>query len=199
MNNVIVKTALKTLLAVIIALVVALAVLCLGFPQTVAGIFENSGNYSMAIPFASLRYTYTGSAEDLAKCAEDSIFAGDNRSVTVFCGELTKREDFPDICTKKDESVSQGYYRRYIYANYAYSLYLCGNADEALKAADEGVSGEEGFPLGNAYAKLAIAVAEAKDGQTALKLLERLNGITPEESEKNYLDKTKKVISDIGV
>ncbi len=199
LKNVILKTALKTLLAVVTALVIAFTVLCFGFPQTVAELFEKSGNYSAAIPFAALKYTYSGSADDLARCAEDSVLANDYPNVVRFCGELTVNEDFTALCERKDEVIAAGFYRQYIFGNYSNALYLTGDADGALVAADKGMEGLEGFPPGNTYAKLAIAVAEAKDGKTALKLLDRLNGITPEENEKVSYDKVKKVISDIGV
>lgn len=200
MNKVIFKTALKTLLAVLIALVAAAAILCLGFPQNVADICEKTGSYSAATVFASLRYTYTGDVNDLARCAEDSILSGNSVNIRKYCGKLVAEEEFATVCEEKD-GAAVGFYRQYIYGNYAVALYNGGEKALAVETAEAALNGVSGFPEGNAYGSLAMAIVEARDAETANTVLEKIRNLSPSDSEYEikYYNAVLKVLGDINV
>lgn len=103
LKDVVVKTALKTLLAVIVALILAFGIASLAFPRGMANICEDMGNYTMAVSYSSLSYKYTGDIEDLARCAEDSIFAKKDKKIVKYCEELLQHKDFEELCTEKAE------------------------------------------------------------------------------------------------
>ncbi len=105
LKEVVLKTALKTLLAVIIALVLAFGIASLAFPGGMANICENTGNYSMAAGYSSLAYKYSGKVEDLARCAEDSIFAKKDKNIVKYCNELLQHKDFDRLCEEKSGNV----------------------------------------------------------------------------------------------
>jgi len=108
LKKVILKTALKTLLAVIIALVLAFGIASLGFPRQMAQMCENVGNYSMAVSYSSLAYKYSGDVEDLARCAEDSIFAKNDKKIVDYCQKLTEHKDFEKLCKEKSGKTEIG-------------------------------------------------------------------------------------------
>lgn len=108
MKEVVLKTALKTLLAVIIALVLAFGIASLAFPGGMADICENTGNYSMATGYGSLAYKYSGKVEDLARCAEDSIFAKKDKNIVKYCGELLGHKDFERFSEEKSGTIKVG-------------------------------------------------------------------------------------------
>ena len=108
LSNVIVKTAIKTLIVIIFAVGIAACILCFGFPKTVAGIGEKTGNYSMAVTFASIQYTYTGDIEDLARCAEDSILSENDENIVKYCGKLIEDEGFEEYCAQRSGKLDLG-------------------------------------------------------------------------------------------
>ena len=108
LKEVVLKTALKTLLAVIIALVLAFGIVSFAYPAGMANICENTGNYSFAVTYASLAYKYSGKVEDLARCAEDSIFAQNDTKTVKYCGELLKHKDFDAFCAEKNGTLTNG-------------------------------------------------------------------------------------------
>lgn len=108
LKEVVVKTALKTLLAVIIALVLAFGIVSLAYPGGMANICENTGNYSMAVSYCSLAYKYSGKVEDLARCAEDSIFAKNDKKIEKYCSELLQHKDFENLCAEKSGNLNLG-------------------------------------------------------------------------------------------
>lgn len=93
------------MLAVIIALVLAFGIASLAFPGGMADICENTGNYSMAVGYSSLAYKYYGKIEDLARCAEDSIFAKKDKNIVKYCGELLEHEDFGKFSEEKSGTI----------------------------------------------------------------------------------------------
>ncbi len=101
MSKVIIKTAIKTLIAIIVALAVAAGILCFGFPKTMASIGEKSGNYGMAVAFASIQYTYSGAIEDLARCAEDSILSENDENIVKYCKQLLEDERFGEFAAER--------------------------------------------------------------------------------------------------
>ena len=107
MFNVVVKTALKTLLGVIIALLIAFAIASLGFPGSMASLFENWGNYSLATGYASLSYSYSGNAEDLARCFQDSVLAGNDGDIVRSAKSFTPTKILPTSAKAKTNSWVQ--------------------------------------------------------------------------------------------
>lgn len=124
LKDVVIKTALKTVLAVITALVIAFGIASLAFPGGMANICENTGNYSMAVGYSSLAYKYSGKVEDLARCAEDSIFSKKDKKIVKYCGELMAHDDFEKLCADKSGSLVLGgvqltlNYKQYITDNF---------------------------------------------------------------------------------
>ena len=78
------------MLGLLLIIVIAFSVVSFAFPQNMAEMFENLGNYSFAVSYASLRYKYTGDCYDLARCAEDSILARADDKIVRYAGELTQ-------------------------------------------------------------------------------------------------------------
>lgn len=181
MNNVIAKTALKTVLAVLIAAAVAFGVASLGFPAQMASLFENMGAYSFASGYASLAYTYSGKCSDLARCLDDSIFAGDDRNIVNFGDQLLARGDFADYCsTRNDVNYSQ-----YASRNVACAKYRSGDKEGALKVAQDSLG--SGFPVNNAVAALAVEAHGVKDREFENRLYEIIEPIRPNgETEAEY-------------
>lgn len=214
MNRIIIKTSLITFGIVAGIAVVVFAVLSLGFPSTMAGWCEQSGNYSFAVRYAALSYSYSGDVSDLARCANDAVLAQDNSLIIKYGTLLIDDEDFDDYCQTADGEFSEKYpgisysYRQYIYAVVAGACYENVDLQTALgfaiEALDEGFNREEftlsevleyditlnSFPLNNALGSLAInKVIVANDASSAEHLLAILKGVaTDDEDEKEYLE-----------
>lgn len=192
LSKIIVKTILKTVLGLVAVLAVAFLIMSLGFPQTMAGICEKTGAYNLATGYASLRYAYTGSAEDLDRCAGDSILAGNDENIVKYCGSLVKEDEFTEICLKYE---GNGDYRQYVYSKLAAAQYRTGDKEGALASAQEALEGVGGFPAGNAIAALATEVAEARDKDTASKLLAVIEKISPVGDEESvYYNRVKNIL-----
>lgn len=108
MKKVVLKTALKTILGLLIALIIAVLIASFGFPKSMASLCERTGSYSLAATYSSLSYKYTGDIEDLARCAEDSIFAKNDNKIIKYCEKLINHEKFDELCEKKSEQLSLG-------------------------------------------------------------------------------------------
>ena len=132
LKEVVLKTALKTLLAVIIALVLAFGIASLAFPGGMADICENTGNYSMAVGYSSLAYKYSGKVEDLARCAEDSIFAKKDKNIVKYCGELLKHKDFDKYSEEKSGTIKVGG----VEVPFDYTQYITDSLNEAQARID---------------------------------------------------------------
>ncbi len=192
MNKVVLKTALKTVIAVLIAFLAAFGIMSLAFPQTMATISEDLHWYSMATGYSSLRYTYTKDANDLARCAENSILSGKNADIIDFCSKLTENEKFGEICEKKDKSTADENgkirysYRQYIYGYLTTAQYAENDKEGAVSSAEKSLQGVEGFPKPNAVGDLAYRIAKRGDFTTAQSVLKILNTVTPAEGEQEY-------------
>lgn len=193
MSDIVAKTILKTVLGIVGIICAVLIVMSLGFPQHMASACENVGAYNLATGYASLRYAYTGSAEDLNRCACDSILAENDGNIVKYCGSLVEDDGFEDICLANNSDKYD--YRQYIYSKLAVAKYNTGDKEGALSAVDEALSGVEGFPEGNALASLATAVAEANDPETAAQLLAKLGNIAPAgDEESDYYNRVKNIL-----
>lgn len=192
-ENIILKTALKTLLGVIIALVAVFGVLSLGFPQTMASLCEKTGNYSLATGYASLRYSYTGDVDDLARCAADSVMSGRDENISSFCKKLVEHKDFALYCEKGEGR------RQYVYSKLCAAEYRLGKKDESFEHALNAMQGISDYPTANALTALSLEVIAAKDGGTAARIKGVLNNFTPTSAqERSYnavLQELDKVIN----
>ncbi|MCH5147815.1 MAG: hypothetical protein J1G05_00440 [Clostridiales bacterium] len=160
MKKIIIKTAIITFASVVAALALAFGIASLAFPQGMSKICENMGNYKLAASYAERQYGYSGSTEDLYRCALLHIRIGDRNKIIEYCGKLVEKQDFEERC---GDNV------QYVYGNYATALYLSGKDDEAIAVADKSVG--EGFHIPNAYADLTVKVVEKSDKDFASKLL----------------------------
>lgn len=170
MNKVILKTAIKTLVAVIIAAILAFAIASLGFPQSMASLCAKCENYTFATSYASLRYTYTHSVDDLDTCARYSILSKHDGNIVKFCGQLVADDGFDGIC-EKETSVN---YRQYVYGNLSAAQYRRGEKDKAIDTAKKAMLDNE-FPAGNAFVYLTLAVQAKSDKITADKILAEID------------------------
>lgn len=192
MGKVIFKTALKALAAVLAALLIAFAVMSLAFPRTMAGIFESLGEYSFATGYASLSYTYTGDAEDLARCVDDSVLGYNDGNIVGYGESLIAHEKFDEVCVNRDTANGLSFsYKQFVYGNIAAAKYRTGDKDGGVETAKAALEGEEGFPSGNAYITLSLAVIKAGDGATAQKVLESLPAAPSDADELKYYNAIK--------
>lgn len=179
MFKVIAKTALKMLAVVAALLVVAFGVASLGFPSAMAGMFEKFGNYSFATGYASLSYTYTKDVADLARCAQDSILAGNDKNTVKFGDKLVAHEDFDAFCAEESERLNLDY-SQYICGGIACARYRTGNADGAVELAAAAVLKCGSFPEGNAIVQLTLAVEKKNDRAAAGSIKEIMTTISAE-------------------
>ena len=174
MQKIILKTALKSLLGVIIALILAFGIASFGFPKSMAGICADCGNYRFATSYASLRYTYTKSVDDLDVCAQYSIFSGHDGNIVKFCGKLVDDKGFEGICEKRGDK--SGDYKQFIYGNLCAAQYRRGDKQKAVDTAETAMEGVNGFPAGNAFVSLTLEVQKKSDKETATAILEIIEG-----------------------
>lgn len=197
MFKVILKTALKTLLAVLILALVAFGIASLGFPSEMAGLCEKTGNYKMALGYANLSYSYSGSPSDLNRCFMDGVYAGSDGDIVKYGDKLIACEEFDDICAEKSAALESDY-RQYVYGKIASAKYRKGSVDEALAMATEATDDMQGFPLNNALAALSLEVIAKSDAGTAARLLEKVVEKTPMEEESEYYGVLKTQLEGVG-
>lgn len=195
----VVKTAVKTVLIILGILIAVFAVFNFAFPQHMATATESIGNYDLAVKYASLRYYYTKDCGDLARCFDDSVLLGKDEYILQYGEQLIAHNGYGSVCARKDESQhGSGYsYDHWVKSKLAVSYYNTGKKDKAVEKAAE-VNGKYSFEYGNALMSLAARVRTENDYDTAQKILEVLNQITPKDSkEDNYLKQVKFALEDI--
>ena len=179
------KTALKTLLLLAVVALVAFGVASLGFPSNMAGLCEKSGNYSMAVGYANISYTYTKDVNDLNRCFTDSVAAQSDSKIIKYGDKLIADEKFAEVC-EKAESLVKTDYKQYVYGRVSAAKYRKGKKDEAVALAIKALDGVQSFPDGNALTYLSLQVIESNDKDTAAKLLAEVEKRTPAEGETDY-------------
>lgn len=172
MKKIVLKTAIITLASVIALLALSFGIASLAFPKNMSVICEDMGNYKLAASYAERQYGYSGSTEDLYRCARLYIRIGDRKNTVKYCGKLVEKKNFKECC---------GNNVQYIYGNYATALYLSGKDDEAIVVAEKSV--EDGFDVPNAYAVLTVEAVERKDKAFGEKLLNSFLKIEEPENE----------------
>lgn len=174
MKKIIIKTAIITFASVIAALALAFGIASLAFPQRMSKICEDMGNYKLAASYAERQYGYSGSTDDLYRCARLYIRVGDRDKIIEYCGKLVEKQDFEERC---------GANVQYVYGNYATALYLSGKDDEAIEIAER--SAGNNFQIPNAYADLTVQAVERNDKDFGRKLLDSISKIEePQSGEK---------------
>lgn len=194
MFKVILKTALKTLLVVLLLAAVGFAIASLGFPKSMASYFEKCGNYSMAAAYSSLSYSYSGDADDLNRCVQDNIEAGNDRNVSAFGDELLSRDDFSQFCERKSGELKFDY-RQYICGRIAVAKYRLGNFDGAISLVN-GAMSFVNFPSQNAMVQLVLAVREKGNKPDGERLLAEVEKLKPTEEEQPYYEMVKNILAE---
>lgn len=201
LERIVVKTAAKTALILLGVLVVAFCVLNLVFPQHMATFTENIGNYTLAVKYASLRYSYTGDVYDLARCVDDSILAEKDDLILDYGEKLLGDEGYAMVVEYKNAQVLNGAmdYDAFVCGKVAVAQYRMGDFDAALELA-ENSNGTNSFKKGNALAALAVEVRAQRDAESAEKLLAVLDGINSSEEEENkFRDELYRLVRIIAV
>lgn len=188
LEKIVVKTAVKTVLVILGVIAVVFAIFNFAFPQHMATVTESLGNYSLAVKYASLRYSYTKNGDDLARCFDDAVLLGEDKYILQYGEELVSRKDFETICQKRNDKMGGGYnYENRIKGKIAVSYYNTGKKEEAVELAAT-ANGTQSFAYGNALMSLSAVVRSQKDGETASLILQKLEFITPtSEEDARYL------------
>lgn len=188
MEKIVVKTAVKTVLIILAAILAVFAVFNLAFPQHMATLTEGMGNYSLAVKYASLRYSYTHDGEDLARCFDDAVLWENDKYIIEYGEELIERGDFAQVCESKNKQSGIYDYRHRVYGKVAVSYYNTGKKSDAVNFAAE-ANGKDSFVYANALMSLAVAVRAASDADTCNLLIAELEKIHPvNEQETTYLN-----------
>ena len=204
MNNVIVKTALKTLLVLIIAAILAFGVASLGFPAHMATLFENMRAYNFAAGYAGLAYSYSGTIEDLSRCVDDSILAGDRRNVINYGEQLVAHNDFLSYAgartegerEKLPENLKDSYdYYLTVYGNLTVAKYGQGDKAGALETAKAAMNNLEGFPVNNPLAVLAVYAAINSDNEFSEQLYGAVSSVSPTAEQQSYYESVIEILT----
>jgi hypothetical protein len=144
---------------------------------------EGIGNYSLAVKYTSLRYTYTGDKYDLARCVEDSILSEKDEYIVEYGEKLIALEDFDEVCAYKEEQYKIENYREYLYGKVASSLYGTGDLEGAITLA-ENENGLTSFASGNPLMALAVRIITDHDKESASVMIEELEKVTPQNEDE---------------
>ncbi len=201
MEKLVVKTAVKTVLIILGIFIGVFAIFNFAFPQHMATVTESIGNYDLAVKYASLRYHYTKSCSDLARCFDDSVLLGKDEYVLQYGEQLVTHRDYPSVCKEKNVlQTGSGYdYDHWVRGKLVISYYNTGEKDKAFEKAKE-LNGDTSFAYGNAVMTLAGRARTENDSETIGKILTFLEKIrtnfekTPP-SDRDELTNLNKVIS----
>ena len=198
-----VKTAVKTVLIILGILIIVFAIFNFAFPQHMATATESIGNYSLAVKYADLRYKYTKSGTDLARCFDDSVLLGEDKYILEYGEKLIAHKDYQAVCEERNESNVSGGSYAYDYNNWVkskvcVSMYTSDRRGEAIETALQ-YNGTSSFTYGNPLMSLASHIKSAADADGATALLSALKQITPvETAEKDYLNKVIESLDGVG-
>jgi hypothetical protein len=199
-EKLIVRTAAKTVVIILIIVAIIFAVFNFVFPQHMATYCENVGNYSLAVKYTSLRYTYTGSADDLERCVQDSILSGVDDYIADYGKQLLDNDELEQIVERNGDGYPGGQnYYEYLSGKVAASKSTIGDFDGAWEIALK-ANGTTSFKSGNPVTTLAIRIISDKNKDAATKMVEKLQEITPqEESEQTSLRELTKRLRSVAL
>ena len=145
MNKVVLKSALITVASLVAVGILTFSLWILISPQSMAAVSEKLGNYGFAVTCADLQYKYSGESYDLARCAEDSVLTGNDKIIVKYCGELIGKDDFDEVCRRRDEERARTDfgsfaidYNTYILSNLVVAQYREGDLRLAVTTAERG-------------------------------------------------------------
>ena len=187
MEKLVIKTAVKTVLIILGIIIIVFAIFNFAFPQHMATATESIGNYSLAVKYADLRYKYTKSGSDLARCFDDSVLLGDDKYIIEYGEKLIAHKDYLSVCTERNESEVSGSSSAYGYDNWVksklcVSLYNSGSPANAIMRAAE-YNGNISFAYGNPLIALASKIKAENNVDGATLILAALKDIHPEETD----------------
>lgn len=177
LKNFVIKTAVKTFLIVLAVAVAGFIIFNFAFPQHMASFAERVGNYDMALKYASLRYSYTGSTDDLARCFEDAILAGDDEAILEYGDEFFEKDDH--VAVMVDLSVKRELdYSDLFGGSLASARYGAGDIEGAMELCGMLYAGS--ITASCPYTALAASVVSAADAEGAAQLLDVLQDLEPQ-------------------
>ena len=146
MKKIILKSSLITIGALMAAGILFFSLWILISPQSMATVSEKLRNYDFAVTCANLKYKYSDDTADLARCAEDSILSKKDKLILKYCEELIDRDDFSQLCTRRDGELSSQVgqyttatdYKTYIIGTLAAAQYRSGDLEKAVQTAERG-------------------------------------------------------------
>lgn len=194
MKKIIIKTALITFASVIALLALAFGIASLAFPRNMSQICENFGNLRLSASYACRQYDYTGSTDDLYRCADLYIRLGDRGNIVKYCGKLADGDKLDGYCENKEDGTARA---QYIYTNYACALYDTKKTDKAAETAQKSV--KNGFVVPNAFGSLTVKAVENGDKAFAEKLLQVLPDEPEDEAQKTYYNAVKEQLDKLNV
>ena len=174
-KKIILISALEGLAALALAALLVFSLWILCSPQSMATASEKAGNYSFAVTCADLKYKYSKSSGDLARCVQDSIFAGDDAKVVKYGESFLNKSDFEQTCESRGEN-----FKVFVCGNIAVSQYRTGSLEKAVSTCVKGGA--------DSFIKLTVTVVEegsAADKQTLADALNKQDA--PNQTIKNLL------------
>lgn len=194
MKNFVIKTAVKTFLIILGAAVVGFGIFTFACPQHMASFTEQLGNYTLAVRYAALRYSYTGDTRDLARCLQDAILCGDDGLVEQYGDEFFQKDDRALVMAEL--SAETGVDHLYFFGSaLACARYRGGDFGGALAFASD-INGASSFASGNPLMALASELIGAGDGENAPALISALNGLSVADDGQKAL--LAEVVSALG-
>ena len=191
-DKVIVRTILTTLAAIGVLVLFTIAGLCAFFPSTSMEITYDMGMERSAIHFAERAYKSSKDVYYIAYATEVAI-EQDKTGKIISCGEkFINHDDFEEYCADMGEN-----YRQLIYQKVCLAKYERGDKQEALDLAESSLL-EGTFPQGNALVAVLLTALNAGDADIVGNIEEKLNSLTIEGDDANYLNQTLKMLEARG-
>ncbi len=108
MKKLVLKTVLITLASIIGAALITFGAMSIFAPGTVAGFFDDLGNYSASVFFYEKEYIKSGDIDDLVVLIDKAYAENDGARTEEYLSELIGHKDFSDYCATKDAENSGG-------------------------------------------------------------------------------------------
>lgn len=186
-DKVILRAFLTTLASIGALILFIIVGLCAVFPSTSMEIAYDMGMESSCIHFAERAYKGSKDVYFIAYATEVAI-EEEKTGKIVSCGEKFIHDDgFETYCNLKGEN-----YEQFIYGQVCVSKYQNGDKDGAVALADESLHGA--FPEGNAMVAVLLASLKAEDSQTVTAIKTKLNTMSVDGEDAEYLQKTLSMI-----
>jgi len=166
LKSLVIKTILITLASVIGALMVIFGALCLFAPATVAGFFDDVGNYSASVFFYEKEYERTGDINGIVLLIDKSYGQRDSIGEEKYLEKLLSHKDFETFC-KKDGEDKKLENVEYYYGYYTSVLIENQKLDSAISVGKKYVE-KYTYSQNNPFRILAKEYADGTDEQKDL-------------------------------